>query len=323
MPQRSTAALLLALTVLTAGSAQAQTYPTRQIKIIVGFAPGGIVDQMARAYGDFITRVTGQPTIVENLPGAAGTTSLGTLSRAVPDGYTIGVAISGNLAISPFVQKNMPVDVLKNLTPIASLVQSPLFIAVGPSVPAKTVQEFIAFAKSKPGGVTYGSAGMGSLPHLSAALFTHMAGLKAVHVPYRGASLAIADVTAGTLDMVSSAIGELRAGMDSGKLKVLLVASRKRATHAPDVPTAAEIGLPNYEVTTWLGVVAPNGLPIAAQERLHSLANRMLDDPETQKRLAAQNISPSKMTQSQFAEFLRAEHAAWGRRTKELGIEPR
>jgi tripartite-type tricarboxylate transporter receptor subunit TctC len=313
---------VLALVAFTMGSAEAQSYPTKPVRIIVGFAAGGIVDEVARYLADFITRETGQQAIVENAPGAAGTIALATVARSEPDGYTIGVGISGNLVISAFVQKNVPVDVLKDLTPIAALAEAPIFVAVGPNVPAATAQEFLALARSRPGGMTYGSAGVGSLPHLSAALFAHMAGLKMVHVPYRGATPAIVDLMGGRIDMISSSIGDLQNGIQAGKLKVLLAAAKQRLPYLPDVPTSAEVGLPDYVVTTWLGLVTPNGVPKAIQDRLHELATRMIEDPATQRRLAARNIDPLKMTQAQFAEFIRAEYARWGRQARDVGVEP-
>lgn len=319
---RAVLAALLAVMPVTIGSAHAQSYPNKPIRILVGFAAGGIVDEVARYFAEFITRDTGQQVVVENAPGAAGTIALATVARSEPDGYTIGVGISGNLVISAFVQKNVPVDVVKDLTPIASLAEAPLFIAVGPNVPATTARDLVALAKSRPGALSYGSAGMGSLPHLSSALFAHLAGVNMVHVPYRGASPAVVDLLGGRIDMISSAIGDLRAGIDSGKLKVLLAASKHRLPYLPDVPTAAEAGLPDYVVTTWLGVVTPNSVPKPVQDRLHDLATRMLDDPATQKRFAARNIDPLKMTQSQFAEFMRAEYARWGRLARDVGVEP-
>jgi tripartite-type tricarboxylate transporter receptor subunit TctC len=302
--------------------AEAQTYPSRPIRILVGFAPGGIVDEVARYLGEYITRETGQVTVVENAPGAAGTTSLRTVARAEPDGYTIGVAISGNLVISPFVQKNMPVDALNDLKPVASLVEAPVFIATGPSVPGERMADLIRFSQSRSEGVAYGSPGAGSLPHLSAALFSKLTGITAIHVPYRGATPAILDTMAGKIDFVSSAYGDLRPGLDNHTLKARLVASSKRVSFAPNVPAAPEVGLPNYEVSTWLGVVAPKGLPDPVLSRLHDLVGRMLEDPQMRKRLSDRDMDPMAMTQSDFASFLGAQYAAWGKRIQELGIEP-
>ena len=321
---RSLTLTMAAAALAISGSvpAAAQDYPSRPVRIIVGFAPGGIVDEVARYLGEYITRETGQPAIVENAPGAAGATSLRTVARAEPDGYTIGVAISGNLVISPFVQKTMPLDVMSELTHVAALVEAPNFIAIGPSVTARSAPEFIAFAKAKKGGITYGSPGVGSLPHLSAATFAHQAGIETVHVPYRGATPAILDLMAGKIDFVSSSYGDLRAGVDNKSLNVLFVASKQRASSLPDIPAAPEVGLPDFEVSTWLGVVGPKGLPPATTAKLNALVNRMLADPGMQKRLKDRYMEALSMTQPQFASFVSNEYAKWGKRVRDLGIEP-
>lgn len=176
--------LAMCCMAFASASAPAQEFPTRQIRIVAGFAPGGIADEVARYLSDYIGRATGQVPVVENRTGAAGVPALAALSKSEPNGYTIGVAISGSLVISPFVQKQMPIDALKDLQLIGSLVEALQFIAINAQLPAKTVSEFVALAKSKPGGFEYGSAGVGSLPHLSAALFAHQAGLNMVHVPF-------------------------------------------------------------------------------------------------------------------------------------------
>jgi len=319
--RRCTAALLAALS-LGCGAALAQDYPAKPVRLMVGFAPGGIVDEVARYMADFITREMGQQAIVENRTGAAGTTAMSAVARAEPDGYTLGVAISGSLVISPFVQKQMPLDVMKDLSHVASLVEAPQFIAINASLPAKTAQAFIALAKSKPDGFDYGSAGMGSLPHLSAAIFAHQAGLKMVHVPYRGAQPAVADLMAGRLAMIASSVGDLRAGMDAGQIRVLLAASKERQPYLPDVPAAPEVGLPDYLVSTWLGVVVSSATPRPVVDAIHAMVGRFLDDPATRKRLETRNIGVLKMTQPQFGDFVKQEYARWGAHVKTVGVEP-
>jgi tripartite-type tricarboxylate transporter receptor subunit TctC len=322
MPIRSLLAAVVGVAV-AAGTAQAQTYPDKPVRIIVGFAAGGLADQMARYFGDYITRETKQTVVVENRSGAAGTIGLDAVAKSAPDGYTLGVVISGVLVVNPFVQKSMPVDPLKDLVPVAALVDAPQLIAISTQVPAKTAQEFIALAKAKPKGFSYGSAGQGSFPHLSAAAFAHAAGLDMVHVPYRGNAPAITDLMAGRVQMVSSSIASLRAGIDAGKTRVIVAATKERLPYVKDVPTSAEAGLPDYLMSAWVGVVAPAGTPKEVVARIHALAEGMLKDEATRKRLATSYLDPMLMSQPAFAAFVKAEHAKWGRIVKQAGVEPR
>jgi tripartite-type tricarboxylate transporter receptor subunit TctC len=317
--------LLAALvgSILAAGAAQAQTYPAKPVKIIVGFAAGGLADQMARLYGDYITRQTGQTVVVENRGGAAGTIGLDAVVKSPPDGYTLGVVITGQLVVNPYVQKQMPLDPIKDLMPVAALVEAPQLIAISTQVPAKTAQEFIALAKAKPKGFSYGSAGQGSFPHLSAAAFAHAAGLDMVHVPYRGNAPAITDLMAGRVQMVSSSIASLQPGIDAGKTRVVLAATKARLPYLKDVPTSAEAGLPDYLMTAWVGVVAPAGTPNDVVARVHSLAEGMLKDPATLKRIQSSSLDPMTMSQPAFADFVKAEYAKWGKVVKAAGVEPR
>jgi tripartite-type tricarboxylate transporter receptor subunit TctC len=322
MPIRSLLAAVLGVAV-AAGAAQAQTYPDKPVRIIVGFAAGGLADQMARYFGDYITRETKQTVVVENRSGAAGTIGLDAVAKSAPDGYTLGVVISGVLVVNPFVQKNMPVDPLKDLVPVAALVDAPQLIAISTQVPAKTAQEFIALAKAKPKGFSFGSAGQGSFPHLSAAAFAHAAGLDMVHVPYRGNAPAITDLIAGRVQIVSSSIASLRPGIDAGKVSVILQATKARLPYLKDVPTSAEAGLPDYLMTAWVAVVAPAATPKDVVVRVHGLAAKMLKDPTTLKRIESSALDPMPMSQAEFGDFVKAEYAKWGKVVKAAGVEPR
>src|SRR5262245_57709570 len=257
---RGTAMVLLGASLLAA-SAAAQDWPSKPVKIVTGFAAGGIGDLGARLFAEHITRVTGQQAVVENRTGAAGTLGMDAVAKAAPDGTTIGLALNGNIAINPFVQKSMPFDALKDLVPVAMIGDAPQMIAMTTELPAKNFQEFQALAKAKPKTYTYGSAGQGSLPHLSAAEFARQAGIEMVHVPYRGNAPAMTDLLAGRIHLVSSSIGQFRPAMDAGKIRLLLTATKNRLPYLPDVPTAAEAGLPGYLMSVWIGVVAPAGTP--------------------------------------------------------------
>jgi tripartite-type tricarboxylate transporter receptor subunit TctC len=315
--------MLAALIGLSAGAAQAQgDYPSKPIRMIVGFSAGGIADLGARLLGDHITRATGQTVVVENRPAAAGTVAALAVAKAPPDGYTLGFVLSGQLVINPFVQKQMPLDVLKELVPVAAVGEAPQMIAINAEVPAKTLKEFVALAKAKPGSLNYGSAGHGSLPHLSAAEFARQAGINLVHVPYKGNAPATADLLAGRIQVLSSSIGGLRAGLQAGKTRLLLVAAKKRLPYIADVPTSAEAGIPDYLMTVWLGVVAPAGTPQPIVDRVHSLVQGMLKDQTMVKRMAGAAIEVMPMSQREFATFVKDEYGRWQRIVKAAGVEP-
>jgi tripartite-type tricarboxylate transporter receptor subunit TctC len=320
MLTRSLSALVVV--ALGIGTASAQDYPSKPIRILVGFAAGGIADLGARLLGDHITRETGQPVVVENRTAAAGTVAALGVAKAPPDGYTLGLVLSGQLVINPFVQKQMLFDVLKDLLPVAAIGEAPQMIAIHAAVPAKTLTEFIALAKAKPGSMSYGSAGHGSLPHLSAAEFVRQAGIEMVHVPYRGNAPATADLLAGRIQLLSSSIGGLRAGLDAGKTRLLLVAARNRLPYIPDVPTSAEAGLPDYLMTVWLGVVAPAGTPPPIVARIHALVQGMLKDVGMVKKMANAAIDVMPISQAGFAQFVRDDHARWQTIVKHAGVEP-
>jgi tripartite-type tricarboxylate transporter receptor subunit TctC len=322
---RSTLAVLMAATLL-GGAAQAQDgvkdFPSKPIRLVVGFAAGGIADLGARLLGDHITRETGQPVVVENRTAAAGTVAALTVAKAPADGYTLGLVLSGQLVINPFVQKQMPFDVLKELVPVAALGEAPQMIAINAEVPAKTLKELVALAKAKPGSLNYGSAGHGSLPHLSAAEFVRQAGIAMVHVPYKGNAPATADLLAGRIQLLSSSIGGLQPGLDAGKTRLLLVATKARLPYIPDVPTSAEAGIPNYLMTVWLGLVAPAGTPQPVVDRLHTLVQGMLKDPAMVKRMAGAAIEVMPISQRDFSSFVKDEYVRWQGIVKAAGVEP-
>jgi tripartite-type tricarboxylate transporter receptor subunit TctC len=213
--------------------------------------------------------------------------------------------------------------VLKELIPVAAVGEAPQMIAINAAVPAKTLKEFVALAKAKPGSLNYGSAGYGSLPHLSAAEFTRQAGINLVHVPYKGNAPATADLVAGQIQLLSSSIGGLRPGLQAGKTRLLLVAAKNRLPYIPDVPTSAEAGLPDYLMTVWLGVVAPAGTPKPIVDRVHALVQGMLKDQTMVKRMAGAAIDVMPMSQAEFATFVKDEYGRWQRIVKAAGVEPR
>jgi tripartite-type tricarboxylate transporter receptor subunit TctC len=318
---RSMVAVLIAA-AFGMSTAPAQDYPSKPVRVLVGFAAGGIADLAARLLGDHITRETGQPVVIENRSAAAGTVAVQAVAKAPPDGYTLGVVLSGQLVINPFVQKTFPLDALKDVLPVAAIGEAPQMIAINAGVPATTLKEFVALAKAKPGTMSYASAGFGSLPHLSAAEFLRQAGINLVHVPYKGNQPATTDLLAGQVQLLSSSIGGLRAGLEAGKIKLLLVAAKNRLPYIPDVPTSAEAGIPDYLMTVWIGVVAPVGTPQPVADRVHGLVQGLLRDEIMVKRMAGAAIDVMPMSQPDFAAFVREEYARWEGIVKHAGVEP-
>jgi len=312
---------LIGVAALLAGAAHAQDWPSRPVRIVAGFAAGGIADLGARLLAEQITRNTGQQAVVENRTGAAGTLGMDVVAKAAPDGTTLGLVLNGNLVINPFVQKSMPFEAMKDLVPVAMIGDAPQMIAMSTEVPAKTFKEFQALAKAKPKTYSYGSAGVGSLPHLSAAEFARLAGIELVHVPYRGNAPAMVDLLAGRIQLISASIGTFRAGIESGKLRILLTATKERLPYSPDVPTAAEAGLPGYLMSVWIGVVAPAGTPQPVLDRVHAMVQAMQKDEAANKAMAAAGLDLMTMSQPEFAAFVKDEYARWEKIVQNAGVE--
>jgi tripartite-type tricarboxylate transporter receptor subunit TctC len=302
-------------------AASAQDWPSKPVRIVTGFAAGGIGDLGARLLAEHITRTTGQQAVVENRTGAAGTLGMDAVAKAVPDGSTLGLALNGNLVINPFIQKSMPFDALKDLVPVAMIGDAPQMIALSTEVPAKTLKEFQTLAEAKPNSFSYGSAGPGSLPHLSMAEFAHMAGIQLVHVPYRGNAPAMTDLIAGRIQLASSSIGQFRPALEAGKIRLLLAATKNRLPYLPDVPTSAEAGLPGYLMSVWIAVVAPAGTPKPVADRIHALVQSMLNDEAAKKAMTGAGLDTMTMSQPEFAAFVKTEYARWENIVKDAGVE--
>ncbi|MEA3026347.1 MAG: hypothetical protein QOF91_1632 [Alphaproteobacteria bacterium] len=314
-------AALAGLAVFGSAPTEAQDWPAKPVRIVTGFAAGGIGDLGARLLAEHISRTTGQQAVVENRTGAAGSLGMDAVAKAAPDGYTLGLALNGNLVINPFIQKSMPFDALRDLIPVAAIGDAPQMIALSTEVPAKSFKEFQALAKEKPGTFAYGSAGPGSLPHLSMAEFARMAGIQLVHVPYRGNAPAMTDLIAGRIQLVSSSIGQFRPALDAGKIRLLLTATKSRLPYLPELPTSAEAGLPGYLMSVWIGVVAPAGTPQPVLARIHAVTQGMLNDEAAKKAMAGAGLDVMTMSQPQFAAFVTAEHARWETIVKDAGVE--
>ena len=302
-------------------SARAQGYPSKPIKIIVPFAAGGVTDFVGRLVADYIAGKTGQAVVVENRAGAGGLTGMEAVARAVPDGYTFGSANTGDV-ISGLLHSRMTFDPLKDLIPVGMIGQAPQLLLVSSHVPAKTFQEFLAYARANPGKINYGSAGTGSLTHVGAELLAKLADLKIVHVPYRGGAPAITDLISGQVQMMHISANATYAHIQSGKLRALVATARERWVELfPDVPTSAEAGLPDYLMDIWFGLVAPRGTPRPILEQINGYMRDMVADPEARKRISGGFMRPTSKTVDEFAALLAEDAPGWEKIVRETGVK--
>ena len=312
------AIVTVATAIAVATLAHAQGYPTKVVKIVSPFAPGGPGDLLARATAVGLSPLLGQPVIVENRPGAATIIAMQAVAKAPPDGYTLIFTSVTSLAINVSAYKSLPYDPVKDFAPIALCFTTPLYLVVHPSVPAKTVGELIALAKSPPGKLTFGSGGNGTTNHLAGELFKSMAGVDLQHVPYKDATQAMTGVIAGHIDLMfgSGGLTEARAG----KVRVLAVTSARRSSAAPELPTVQEAGLPGYESTLWFGILAPAHTPAAIVHRLSGDINKVLGGPNIRERFNTVDVTPS--TPEEFAAFIRREIPKWRKVFEAAKIQP-
>ncbi len=295
-------------------AAHAQDYPSKPIRYIVATAPGGLMDVPARLLADYFEKHYGHRLVVENRGGGGGVMAGDALAKSAPDGYTLAQIQVGNVAINPFTVKDLPFDPLRDFAPVSTLTSSPVVVAVDARLGAATLQEFIALAKKRE--INYGSAGIGTIPHLSGELFAHAAGVKLTPVHYRGAGPALNDLLAGQVQAIFVGLGVVRS---QPGVKMLAVSQPRRLAAAPDVPTSAEAGLPAFEVNTWFGVVAPRGTPEAIVSQLSRQIHAALDDPTVQKRLMDGGLEPLKDAPAQFAARMRRDHQRALPRNREGG----
>ena len=306
--RKSKVFLFALLATLASGAASAQQYPAKPVRMIVGPGPGSGTDVVARAIALRLTERMGQTVIVENRVGAGGTIAVGIVAKSPADGYTL-LFVSGSLVIHPAIYRKLPYDVERDLAPITLVGVVPQVLVVHPSLPAKTMREFIALAKKRPGQINYGSGGVGSTGHLAGELLQTNAGIKLVHVPYKGAGPAAVDVMAGQIQgLFTSAVNALQHAR-TGKVRMIGVTTSKRAAAIPDVPTFAESGVPDYELMTWYGVLAPAGTPRAVIDRVNQEVAGVIRLPDVRSRLVADGVEPSGNSPEQFSELIRRELA--------------
>ncbi|MCD2514323.1 Bug family tripartite tricarboxylate transporter substrate binding protein [Comamonas endophytica] len=311
--RRQLLALGLAATALAMapGMSRAQSYPDKPLRLIVPFPAGGAADMMARGMALRLGTELGQQVVIENRGGAGGTTAAEAVARAPADGYTLFFATMGTQAINPALYAKLRYDPVKDFAPVALTHTTPRVLVVGAAVPARNVGELIALARRKPGTLTYGSAGNGSSSHLSGALFEALAGVQMMHVPYKGSAPLLTDVLAGRVDMTFDSYTVYEEHIRSGRARALGVTSRTRLGALPDVPTLAESGLAGYDVSNWLGVLAPAGTPKPVIDKLNAALVRAMATPELRRQLIALGIEPASSSPEEFAQLVRSEIAKW------------
>jgi tripartite-type tricarboxylate transporter receptor subunit TctC len=321
--RRAMAASAGGLTSLLGSTAWSQqAYPSRTIKMIVPYPAGGTTDLLGRLVADQLKAGLNATCIVENKPGAGTTLGAEQVARSEPDGYTLLMATSTTLAINKTLYKKLPYDPVKDFTPIALLAGVPFALIVNPMLPAKTLAEFIAYAKSKPGELAYGSAGNGSPQHLGAEMLKSAGGIDIRHVPYRGSVPAMLDVIAGHIPFMIVDLQPALQQIREGKVRVLGVTTPRRVAAAPDIPTLAEAGLPGFELVAWQGVVAPAGLPRGIVDQLAAQIAKLVADPATRDRLTALSLEPlTGSTPDSFASYVKSEVERWAVVVKASGVE--
>ncbi|MCC6777960.1 MAG: tripartite tricarboxylate transporter substrate binding protein [Hyphomicrobiales bacterium] len=314
---------------LTAGAAmlpilprtvRAQAYPTKPVRIVVGFAPGNAADLITRVIGQSLSERLGQPVVIENRPGAGGTLGTEAVVRSAPDGYTL-VSCSSADAVNASIYDKLNYNFIRDIVPVAAIAGGPLVLVVNPSFPAKTVPEFIAYAKANPGKVSYASAGIGTVVHVAGELFNAMAGVNLVHVPYRGLAPAVTDLLGGQVQAIFSTMPPAIEQINAGKLRGLAVTSTARYDALPALPTISD-ALPGYEATITFGLGAPRNTPAEVIDRLNKETNAALANPAVKAKLAELGVVASPQSPTQFGKLLADETEKWGKVIKSAGIKP-
>lgn len=304
---------------ITAAAAQ-DPWPAKPIRFILPFPPGGGTDILGRLIAERLSANLGQPVVAENRGGAGGNVGAEAAARAAPDGYTI-VLVAPSLAISPSLYLKLNYDPVRDFAPVSLVATVPNVMITHPSVPAQTLQEFIALAKAKPEALNFGSGGNGTSNHLAGELFNIATGAKLTHIPYKGVNLAMNGVLAGEVHLVFIGIPAPAPHIKAGRLRALAIVAAERSPALPEVPTAAEAGLPNFEVTTWYGILAPAGTPRPIVMRLNAELVKIMQAPDLKERLAAMATDPKTSTPEEFAAYIRQEKAKWAEVVRKAGLK--
>lgn len=318
--QMLTLCCLIATAIAYMPGARAQAYPTKPIRIVVPFPPGGTSDILARAIGQKLAEEWRQQVIVDNRPGAGANIGAEVVAKASADGYTLFLASTIH-TINPSLYKKLNYDPVKDFTPVMLVVATSQVLCVHPSLPVKSVKEFITYARKRPGELNYSSAGNGSQPHLTAELFKARTGINIVHIPYKGAPPAMTDLLAGQVALTFATAPSAVPHVKAGKLRALGVSTAKRISALPDVPTIAEAGVPGFEAVGWNGLVGPAGMPAAIVDKLNATVTRIVHEPAMSKYLSSQGADPETGTPAEFAAYIKSEIAKWAQVVKDSGAQ--
>ena len=311
--------LLAGLSLLWPALAAAQDFPGRSIRLVVPFPPGGPNDIIARIVGQRMSELTKQPVVIDNRAGQAGVLGTDAVAKANPDGYTIGIVSASSLVINPTMEK-VPYDVARDLAPVTLVVTVPEMLVVASNVPARNMAELVALAKAQPGKFNFASAGVGGLPHLAGELFKLTAKIDIVHVPYRGAAPAINDLLGQQVQMTFLDLPVLLPHIKAGTLRPIALGARQRAPTAPDVPTTAEVGMPDLLIENWYGMIAPAKTPDPIVAALNRIANEAIADPGVKEKLAAQGLTVAGDTPEHFRGFIDSEIRKWAKVISDAGV---
>jgi tripartite-type tricarboxylate transporter receptor subunit TctC len=313
---------LIGFALALASSAHAQTYPDRPIRLIAPFPAGGLADVLARAVGDQMQKSLGQPVVIENRAGAGGNTGAAAVAQAAPDGYTLLMSSAGILTANPHLYAKIPFNAETAFIPVSNVAQMNMLVVVHPKVKAQTLKEFVALARKQPGKLNFGSPGIGTTGHLGLAMLMHAAKIQITHVPYKGAAPAVTDLIAGQIDGVVDNPPTVISHIQAGKLRPLAFAAKERLKLLPDVPTAAEGGVADFEATSWFGIAAPAGTPASVIARLHKAIAEAVRTQAMQERFAKTGARLVGDTPEHFARQIREERVRWGEIIKAVGIKP-
>jgi len=316
---RFTSTLVVGLSLLAPLAAKAQDFPNKQIRLIVPFPPGGPNDIIARVVGQRMSEIIKQPLVIDNRGGQGGVLGTDVVAKAAPDGYTIGIVSASSLVISPTMEK-VAYNVPKDFAPVTLVTTVPEMLVVASNVPAKNMAELVALAKAQPGKLNFASAGIGGLPHLAGELFKLTARIDIVHVPYRGAAPAINDLLGQQVQMTFLDLPVILPQIKAGLLRPIALGAPERAPTAPDVPTTAEVGMPDLLIENWYGMIAPAGTPEKVVATLNRVANEAMNDPSVKAKLAEQGLTVAGNTPEQFRDFIDGETKKWARVIKDAGV---
>ena len=312
---------LLAGALLAATPAHAQQYPARTIRLIVDTSPGGITDLLARLSSEGLAQRTGQQVVVENKPGASGVVAVDFIAKAPPDGYTLLMAAGGNIVVQPFLMKSLPYDPATDIIPVFNVGEVAHILVVPGLLPVRTLAEFVSYAKANPGKVSYGSAGIGSPPHLSMELLARSAGLQLVHIPYKGVGTAAPDLISNRIQALSIGLGSAGGHLKTGAMRALATGADKRLSALPDLPTSAEAGVPGWKMSAWFGIFAPKGTSPEVIRVLNERMQSVIDDPRSKQRMFDIGAEAIGGPQPAFAERMRGDFKLWGQVIRDANIK--